>query len=83
MSKVGTRTKLIILIAVIAVLVVCIFLAVNKKDTASTDNPGEAAATTEQVQDQGLVIEDSATVQVELSDEEKAAADEKSDEAEE
>jgi flagellar basal body-associated protein FliL len=72
MSSVSMKKRLIILIVIIVVLVVAILLVVKPWG----DNPiggGTNAAGTEEIQNDGLVIEDSATVEVDIDGDKKAS----------
>jgi flagellar basal body-associated protein FliL len=69
MSKVSMKQKLIILIVIIVVLAVAIFIAVNKQ----SGGIGGASAGNSEIANDGYVMEDTATVQVDIPDKEKKA----------
>ncbi|MDR0520201.1 MAG: hypothetical protein LBG82_09210 [Clostridiales Family XIII bacterium] len=74
MSKISTSKKIIILVAVIAVVFVLILVKALGGDQTAPD-PGASSAGVTESESSGFVMEDSATVDVDIKDD-GAAADE-------
>jgi cell division protein FtsL len=65
------RKKLIVLIVIVVALVVAILLVVNANDKSDVNDPGAATAATGE--DQGLVVQDEVTVEVDIPDDESGS----------
>ncbi|MDR3225669.1 MAG: hypothetical protein LBT52_05160 [Clostridiales Family XIII bacterium] len=76
MSSASMKKRLIILIVIVVALAVAILLAVYMNG----DSPGGASGTqTNEIQNDGLVIEDTATVEVDIDEDEESSKKDKED----